>query len=51
MDKYKCDTYVDVDMYLKGKSRRYERFVSGNKHTPNCYIERWEIDRQITRDE
>lgn len=51
MDKYKCDTYVDVDMYLKGKARRYERFVNGNKHTPTCYIERWEIDRQVTRDE
>jgi len=42
MDKYKCDTKVDVGMYLDGCERRYERLVMGNQHTPTCYIERWE---------
>ena len=51
MDKYKCDTFVDVDMYLKDKDRRYERFVSGNQHTPNYYIERWVKPIKVTRDE
>jgi dihydrofolate reductase len=46
MDKYKCDTYVDTDVYLKGKTRKYERLVGGNQHTPTCYIERWETDKK-----
>ena len=47
MDKYKCDTYVDIDKYLKGYDRRYERLVAGNQHTPTCYIERWEKSRPL----
>lgn len=52
MDKYKCDTFVDVNKYLNGRERRYERYVHGDRHTPTCYIERWEKPRQpIIRDE
>lgn len=53
MDKYKCDTFVDINEYLKDKERRYERFVSGNQHAPNYYIERWvrPLNHNIIRQE
>lgn len=52
MDKYKCDTHVDIGRYLLNFERRSERLVMGNQHTPTCYIERWERPRQkIIRDE
>lgn len=42
MDTYKCDTTVDVDMYLDGCERRSSRLEMGNKHKPSISIERWE---------
>lgn len=50
MDKYKCDTFVDTDMYTTGMERRYERFVGGNQHTPDCYIERWVKPTNVTEE-
>ena len=42
MDTYKCDTVVDVDMYLDNFACRSTRAEIGNQHKPSISIERWE---------